>query len=333
MANLKLTFASQNYDRIRGITDGQIPVAGVDLEFLELPPWFSFPRMVRDREFAVSEMGITVYTATLAIKNPPFIAIPVFLSRTFRRSAIYINADSGITQPGDLIGKKIGEAFLYGHDGAVWPRGIMQDAYGVPPESCSYYIGGVDKPSPPWDWLPFSPPPTMQVQHIGPGRSLDDMLEKGEIDALYSAITPPSILRGSPKVRRLFEDAEQVERDDFTRTGVFPIMHLVVIRRDVYEQNRWIARALYDAFRKAKQEILDLYYNAFGGRIHLLLTIPLLTELVERNRRMMGSDPWPYGVEANRKTLETFLRYHHEQGLSRRRWNVEELFAPETLAE
>jgi 4,5-dihydroxyphthalate decarboxylase len=333
VANLKLTFACQNYDRVRALIEGRVALAGIDLNYLDLPPWFTFPRMVGGREFEASELGITIYTATLGLKDPPFIAIPVFLSRTFRRSAIYVNANSGIETPKDLIGKRVGEAFLYGHDGALWPRGILQDDYGVPPQSCSYFLGGVDKPAAPWDWLPYRPPPFMRVEHVGAERSLDAMLEAGEIDALYSAITPPSILRGSPRVRRLFEDAEAEERAAFKRTGVFPIMHLVVLRRDFYEQNRWVARALYDALRKAKDEVTDLYYNNFGGRLHLLIMIPLLTELVERNRRMMGDDPWPYGVEPNRKTLEAFLRYHHEQGLSPRRLVPEELFAPETLVD
>jgi hypothetical protein len=332
MASLNLTFASQRYDRVRALVEGRVPLQGIDLNYVDLPPWLLFPRMVGDREFDASELGITIYTATLALKEPPFIAIPVFLSRTFRRSAIYVNTKCGIATPKDLIGKRVGEAFLYGHDGALWPRGILQDDYGVPPESCRYFIGGVDKPAAPWSWLPFGPPPSMRVEHVGAGRSLDAMLEAGEIDALYSAITPPSILRGSPRVRRLFEDAEADERDYFKRTGVFPIMHLVVLRRDFYERNRWVARALYDALRKAKDEVTDLY-NAFGGRIHLLFMIPLLTELMERNKRMMGSDPWPYGVEANRKTLEAFLRYHYEQGLSPRRLSPEDLFAPETLVD
>jgi hypothetical protein len=333
MPNLTVNYASQTYDRVRPLTDGQISVDGADFRFTELPPWFLFPRMVRDKEFDASELGITIYTATLGLKDPPFIAIPVFLSRTFRRSAIYINSHSGIKEPKDLIGKRVGEAFLCGHDGALWPRGILQDEYGIPFESCHYFIGGVNRPTPPWNWVPFEPPKKLNVTQIGPNQSLDAMLEAGEIDALYSAIAPESILRGSPNVCRLFEDAEPAERDYFKRTGVFPIMHLVVLRRDFYQQNRWVARALYDAFRKAKDEIADLYFNSLGGRIHVLLMIPLLTELIERNRKMMGNDPWPYGLAANTKTIETFLRYHHEQGFSSRLLSSEELFAPETLVD
>jgi 4,5-dihydroxyphthalate decarboxylase len=327
---LDLTFASQNYDRVRALTEGRIAPEGITLKHIELPPWFLFPRMIRDREFELSELGLTLYVGTLGLDKPPFVAIPVFLSRTFRRSQIYVSAASNIREPKDLIGKRIGEASLHGHDAAVWPRGIMADEHGVPFDTCTYYVGGVNSPSRPSEWVPFRAPTNMRVEHIGE-RTLDAMLEAGEIDALYTAITPKSWVNRSPKVRLLFEDAEPLERDYFRRTGVFPIMHLVVIRRDVYEANRWAARALYDAFKQAKQEAHDLYYKTYGGRIHLLLMIPLLTELIEANHKMMGDDPWPYGVAPNRATLETFLRYHHAQGFSQRRFTPEELFAPETL--
>ena len=330
---LNLTFASQSYDRIRALTEGRIRPDGIALEHVELPPASLFPRMIRDREFALAELGLTLYVGTLGLPDPPFIALPVFLSRTFRRSQIYISAASGLRSPADLVGKRIGEAALHGHDAAVWLRGILADEHGVPFASASYHVGGVNAPSPPPDWVPFKRETNMRVEHIGTTRTLDAMLAAGELDALYSAITPKSHLERSPSVRLLFEDAEPIERDWFRRTGVFPIMHLVVIRRDVYQANRWMARALYEAFRKAKQEAHDLYDQAYGGRIHLLLMIPLLTELIEANRRMMGEDPWPYGFEPNRKTLETFLRYHHEQGFSQRRFAPEELFAQETLAD
>jgi 4,5-dihydroxyphthalate decarboxylase len=330
---LPLTFASQSYDRIRALAEGRIHPDGVTLKHVELPPWHLFPRMIRDKEFEVSEMGLTLYVGTLGLDPPPFIALPVFLSRTFRRSQIYVSVASRIEKPTDLIGKRIGEASLHGHDAAVWLRGILADEHGVPFDSATYHVGGVNAPSPLSTWVPFKGSTKMRVEHIGPSRTLDAMLQAGEIDALYTAITPKSFLERSPRVRLLFEDAEPLERDFFRRTGVFPIMHLVVLRRDIYEANRWLARALYDAFKAAKQEAHDLYYGTYGGRIHLLLMIPLLTELIEANRKMMGDDPWPYGVAANRRTLEAFLRYHHEQGFSQRRFSPEELFAPETLAD
>lgn len=332
MANLKLKFACQDYDRTKGLTDGSIRIEGAELDHIDLPPWATFERLIKGGEFDVSEMGLTFYMGTLALEDPPFIALPVFLSRTFRHSTIYVNKASGIRWPRDLIGKRVGEAFCYGHDAGIWSKGILSDEYGVPTDSYRYFIGGVDRPVPPWDWLPFRPPPNVRIEHIGPARTLDPMLESGEIDALYSAIVPPSLLRRSPNVGRLFEDAEPVERDYYRRTGIHPIMHVAVIRRTVYRQHPWLAQALYKAFKEAKEQVMKLY-RSYEGRMHLLLMIPLLTELQERNRDMMGEDPWPYGVEPNRKTLETFCRYHHEQGLSARRYAPEELFAPETLAD
>jgi 4,5-dihydroxyphthalate decarboxylase len=323
---LDLTFASQNYDRVRALTEGRIAPEGIALRHIELPPWFLFPRMIRDREFELSELGLTLYVGTLDLDKPPFVAIPVFLSRTFRRSQIYVSAASNIREPKDLIGKRIGEASLHGHDAAVWPRGIMADEHGVPFDSCTYYVGGVNSPSRPSEWVPFREPTHMRVEHIGE-RTLDAMLEAGEIDALYTAITPKSRVNRSPKVRLLFEDAEPLERDYFRRTGVFPIMHLVVIRRDVYEANRWVAQTLMQAFREAQA----LAYRELEETAALKVMLPWLTAHLEATQREMGRDYWSYGLEPNRKGLETFLRYHHAQGLSPRLLTPDDLFAPEAL--
>ena len=324
---LEFKFASQNYDRVRPLTEGRIQPEGIALKHVELPAWFTFPRMVRDKEFECSELGITIYVGTLGLEKPPFIAIPVFLSRTFRRSQIYINAKSGIRSPKDLIGKRIGEAALHGHDAAVWPRGILADEHGVPFDSATYVVGGMNSPVPEWDWSPFKHRTNMRVEHIGDKRCLDDMLRVGEIDALYTAITPKSWLKRSPNVRLLFEDCRadgarflsQDRRVPDHATGRHPPRHL--------RAEPLGPRALYDAFRKSKQEVHDLYDQGYGGRLHLS-DDPLVTDSEERNRREMGDDPWPYGVEPNRKTLEAFLRYHHEQGFSRRRFAPEEIFAP-----
>ena len=332
MSPLKLRFASQDYDRTKGLTDGSVKIEGIELEHVDSPPWLTFERLIKGGEFDVSEMGLTFYLGTLLLEDPPFIALPVFLSRTFRHSSIYINRASGILTPKDLIGKTVGEAFCYGHDAGVWSKDILSDEYGVPTDSYRYLIGGVDRPAKPWDWLPFKPPAHVDVRHIGTEHTLDAMLESGEIDALYSAIVPPSLLRRSPKVGRLFEDAEPIERDYYRRTGIHPIMHVVVIRRSVYREHPWIAKALYDGFKEAKEQVMTLH-RAYEGRMHLLLMIPLLTELYERNREMFGADPWPYGLKANHKTLDTFLRYRQEQGLTKTRLAPEEIFAPETLTE
>jgi 4,5-dihydroxyphthalate decarboxylase len=331
MTDLKLTFACWNYDRTKALADGGVKPEGIALNYINLFPGETFQRMVRYKEFDVAELGFKNYLNLIDAGDPPFVAIPVYPVRLFLHSAIFINKQSGIATPEDLIGKRVGELFSYGHDAAIWARGILSDEYGVPHNSVTYHVGPIE-PAIRRDWRQFAPPKDVRVETIGPTQGLDAMLEAGEIDALYSAITPPSVLNGSPKVGRLFENYEAVERDYYKRTGVFPIVHLVVIRRELYEQHRWVAQSLYKAFKAAKDEAQKLYEQQ-AGAMHRLFMTPWLTAHQEENRKLMGDDFWPYGLEPNRKALELFLRYHHEQGLSKRLITVDELFAPETLVD
>ncbi|HEY1230550.1 MAG TPA: ABC transporter substrate-binding protein, partial [Ramlibacter sp.] len=237
---------------------------------------------------------------------------------------IYVNADSGIREPKDLIGKRIGNP-EYQMTAPVWIRGMLQDEYGVPVDSVTYYTGGEEEPNR-TEKLALDLPSNIRVERIGPNQTLAAMLASGEIDALYTA-RMPSTFHGTNKVRRLFADFVPVEKDYFRRTGIFPIMHTVVIRRDVYEQNRWVAQSLYKAFCQAQQETYrDLYETAA-----LKAMLPWLTAHVEEARRDMGEDFWPYGFDRNQATLATFLRYSYEQGLSRKLLEPAQLFAPETL--
>ena len=201
----------------------------------------------------------------------------------------------------------------------------MSDEHGVPHNSATYVVGPLE-PAVRRDWRQFPPPANVRVETIGPTQGLDAMLEAGEIDALYSAITPPSVLHGSKNVGRPFDNYEAVERDYFKRTGVFPIVHLVVIRKALYEKHRWVAQSLYQAFKAAKDEAQKIY-EAQAGSMHRLFMTPWLTAHQEENRQLMGDDFWPYGLEPNRKAPDLFLRYHHEQGLSKRRITVDELRA------
>lgn len=330
MANLELTFSCWSYDRTRALMDGTVKPEGIDLTYLPTFPAETFQRALHNKEFDACELGLTFYLATLHSPDPPFVAIPVYPVRLFTHSAIYVNTDSGIHEPKDLIGKKMGELFIYGHDAGTWSKGILADEYGVPTNSYNYYLGGVDRTVPPWDWFPLKPPADVNVQHIGAGRTLDQMLETGEIDALYSALVPPSYLKRSPHVRRLFEDAESVERAWFRKTGIFPIMHVVAIRTEVYRNNPWVAQALYQALVAAKARTED-QFRLQEANMHRLFMIPWLTEHREENRKLMGDDLWPYGVASSHKAIDTFLRYHYEQGVSRRRFTPEQIFLPELL--
>jgi 4,5-dihydroxyphthalate decarboxylase len=254
-----------------------------------------------------------------------FVAIPIFPSRLFRHSSIYINADAGIREPKDLIGKRVGTP-EYQMTAPVWIRGILSDRYGVPVESVTYYTGGEEEPGRS-EKLKLDLPPTIKIKPIGPTQTLSAMLANGEIDALHTARMPSTFSTGGGKVTRLFENYKEVEQHYFRDTGIFPIMHTVVIRREIYEQNRWIAQALFKAFVEAQRRAYDdLYVTAA-----LKAMLPWLTAHVEETRAIMGDDYWAYGFERNRATLATFLRYHHEQGLSKRLLTPEELFAPEAM--
>jgi 4,5-dihydroxyphthalate decarboxylase len=331
MANLKMTLACWDYDRTRALFDGRVRPEGIDLEL-----WSTFnvgeimERMLRHRQFEVSELGITYYLRSLEYAGAPFIAIPVFPNRFFRHSSIFVNATKGIRTPADLAGRRVGELHRYGHDAGVWAKGALSDDFGVKAASMVHYVGGMDRTVTEPDWAPGDPPADVTIHQLSAEQGLDRMLESGEIDAVFTAHVPPSARRSPDRVKRLFPDFEEVERDYYRRTGIFPIMHTVVIRRDVYEQNRWIARALMDAFEQAKTLAMKAY-NAADMFFNAPTMIPWLVGLRDRNRALMGEDYWPYGVEANRKVLEACLRHHREQGILKRSYEVDELFAPETL--
>jgi 4,5-dihydroxyphthalate decarboxylase len=325
MAKLRLTLACWNYDRTRALLEGRVPMDGVDLNYLSLPVEEIFFRMLRHREFDAAEMSLSSYTLSLFRENPPFIAIPVFPSRFFRHSCIYIHSDSGIREPKDLVGKRIGNP-EYQMTAPVWIRGIMSDEYGVPAAGATYLSGGEEEPGRP-EKLALDLPPEIRTQAIPANKTLSRMLECGEIDALYTARAPSTFRGGEGSVRRLFPDYLQVEREYFEKTGIFPIMHTVVIRRDIYEKNPWLAQSLYKAFVAAKRAAWEDLHEMAA----LKTMLPWLVQHVEDTEKTMGTDFWPYGLEENEHVLETFLRYSHEQGLSKRQLSSRELFAPESL--
>ena len=328
---LKLNFAYWNYDRTRALTDGSVRIEGVDLNYRsDVIVSDIFERMIRQREFDVSELGLTFYLRTLDLDDPPFIAIPVFPNRFFRHSSVFINKASGIKTPQDLAGKTVGELSTYGHDAGVWAKGIIGEDYGVTPDQYRWIIGGIDHPQKPHSFIPQPHPANVDVADAPEGKALGPMLESGELDAVFSAIVPQCVLKNSPNVGRLFADYESVEREYFARTAIFPIMHTVVIRKDVHEKNPGLAQAIYKGFCDAKDVAVKQYLGATMFH-HAPVMIPWLSQLMSENRRLMGDDWWPYGVAANRKTVDTFLRYHFEQGLSKRRLTCEDIFVPELL--
>ncbi len=325
MSALRLSLSCWSYDRTRALADGGVRPEGIELVYLPHEVEETFFRMLRNREFDVAEMSLSSYVMSLRADPPPFVAIPVFPSRSFRHSSVFISTKSGISKPQDLRGKRIGvpEFQLTAN---VWVRGILADEHGVPVDSVEYLSGGEEEPGRD-EKLKLELPPAIRIRPIGPTQTLSHMLAEGEIDAVQAPRAPSTLHTRPDAVKRLFPNYVEVEREYWRRTKIFPIMHTVAIRREVYEKNRWIAQSLHKAFTAAKAK-------AYEGlaRVHCLDTmLPWQAAQVEEVKREMGEDWWPYGLAPNRHVLDTFLRYHHEQGLSKRRYKPEELFAPETL--
>jgi 4,5-dihydroxyphthalate decarboxylase len=325
MPRLRLSLACWDYDRTRALADGSVRPEGIDLNYQNLYVEETFFRMLRNREFDAAEMSLSSYCVSLMRDEPAFIAIPVFPSRFFRHSCIFVSAASGIREPRDLAGKKIGVP-EYQMTAPVWIRGILQDEYGVDAAGCEYWTGGEEEPGRD-EKLKLDLPVKFRVKPIGPDKTLARMIADGELDAMHTARAPSTFMTQPDRVKRLFENYVEVEKAYYRKTGIFPIMHTVVIRRELYDANRWIAQSLFKAFQQAQRRT----YDTLSTTMALTTMLPWQVAHVEEARRELGEDWWPYGYEANRHVLETFLRYHHEQGLSKRRLEARELFAPETL--
>lgn len=319
MAKLTLTLACWDYDRTRPLMDGRVQPEGIDLNFVCLPPEETFWRQVRHGEFDASEFSLSYLTFFRSREDWAYIGIPVFVSRSFRHSCIYVNAESGIQRPEDLAGRRVGVPG-YQMTATVWMRGLLQHEYGLPPNRMSWVYSREDI----FSW---TPPVDLSIQRIPADKTLDGMLESGEIAALLTARKPPSFVKGSPRVARLFPDHRAAEEDYFRRTGLFPIMHSVIVRREIQEKHPWVAQSLYKAFAEAKR----LCYEDMQEAAALKYSLPWLLDEVERTQEVMGRDFWPYGLRENRHTVETLVQYSHEQGLAARRVPPEELFADVTF--
>ena len=331
MSDVKLDIAFWDYDRTRALADGTVKMPGIEVSFHSAPIVTQIFEGAVQGKFQVSELGMTFFLRTFQDRDSPFLAIPVFPNRAFRHSAIYINRSSGIETPEDLNGKTIGELALYSHDAGIMPKGMLMDEYGFKPETCRWIIGGLDWPMKPIDFVAKPHPANVNVSDIPKGKELGAMLEAGEIDALISADNPKCVLENSPKVTRLFPDYVAVEREYYRRTGIFPIMHTVVIRKDTLAQNPGLAKTIYKGFWDAKNAAVKEYEH---GHIfnNMGTMFPWFSHLIEEDRAVLGNDWWPYGIEANRGAINAVLRYHFEQGITKRLFKIEDIFVPELLA-
>jgi 4,5-dihydroxyphthalate decarboxylase len=318
---IDLSIAIGNYDRHQPLKDGRVRPEGVNLQFAMSRTRDIFYRMLQYQDFDVAEMSMSSYSIGLAQGRRDFIAIPVFPSRFFRHGCIYVHNGSGIERPEDLKGKIVGTP-EYHMTANVWIRGLLADDYGVQASDVEWVTGGAER-------VTFDLDPAIRLRQAESQRAVEEAFERGEIQAMFSAAAPEPIVRKSPHVRALFSNVQHMEEDYFRRTGIFPIMHTIVLRREIYDQHPWIARNLFDSFLEAKRLVL---HNLRGPNA-LPYTMPSLMHYLEQQRAVFGDDPWPYGVEQNLPTLTALQRYLEQQGLVRTAPSFKEMFAANCLGE
>ena len=324
MAKLNLSVAVRDYDRTRPLTDGLVQIDGVDPVFMALDPEEIFFRAFRHAEFDICELSLSSFTVKTAQGNCPYIGVPAFVSRAFRHTSIYVRTDR-IKKPADLKGRKIGVP-EYQLTANVWARALLEDDYGVKPSDIHWIRGGLEEAGRP-EKIAITLPKDVRLDNAPEGRTLSSMLEAGEIDGFIGPRVPSCFERGHPNVGWLFPDPVAAAKDYFKRSGIFPIMHLIGVRRELAEQHPWLPGAVFKAFDQAKTMALHKLADTSSTKV----TLPFVEERLMEAKQLMGEDFWPYGVETSRKTLETFLKHHHSQGLSPRLLKVEELFHPGTL--
>ncbi len=326
MSDLPITYAGIEYfDRTRPLLDGEVKPEGISLKFVPFQwPFELFRRVAQSTEFDAAEMSFSTYANLISRGNDRYIAIPFFPSRHFRHGDIYVHRDSGINQPGDLRGRKVGIP-QYQMTAAVWQRAFLQYDYGVLPSEIHWYTGGLTSPGllEPNATLNL---PGVTINLIPDTKSLEGSLADGELPALLSGIRPAALLDGSGRVRRLFPNYREVEQEYYRRTGFFPIMHLMVVRRALYQEHTWIAASLLRAFVQAQR----IGWEKLQRVDTLKVLLPWLPAEIEATTALMGPNHWKQGFSENYDILDTMCQYHHEQGLSKRRFTPEELFARET---
>jgi len=319
MASLRLNFACGPYDRTQALRDGTIRPEGIELNYLTLQPAEIFWRMLQFKEFDASEMSLSNYTTLVSEGNPPFIAVPAFPSRVFRHGYFFINTTKGIRSGADLKGKR-GGVPEYSMTAAVYMRGLMQHEFGVKPSDVEWVQGRTDR-------LGRKLPADVKLTQAPAGAELGDLLERGEIDFLITANNPLSFRRGAKNVQRLFPNYAEMEKDYYRRTKIYPIMHTVVIRRDIYERDPWAATSLYKALCLAKEHCYQHLVETGSPKA----SFAWLQPMIEEEQSIIGRDWYPYGIAQNKPSIEALLQYTHEQGLSARRLKIEDLFAPSTM--
>ncbi|MGH7770450.1 MAG: ABC transporter substrate-binding protein [Candidatus Binatia bacterium] len=314
----RITFAGGDYDRTHPLIEGSVKPEGLELDWRVLPYHEIWTRMLNRYEFHASELSLSSYLIARTM-GKPLIALPIFPARAFRHSCVFVNAQSGIREPRDLAGKKVALA-EFQQTATVWVRGTLQHEYGVDLEKIRWFTWSKTR-------MEIEMPRRYDVTQIPSGKEPDEMLARGELDAMICANLFPSMLNGRPEIRRLFENYPEVEAAYFYKTGIFPIMHTVAMREELWKESPWIALSLFEAFQRAKAEAYARLNDLSPYRISLVW----FREPVRRQKEILGDDAWPYGLAKNRHAVETLMGYLYEQGLAQKKLPVEELFAPNTL--
>lgn len=324
MSKLTVSLSACDYDRTRALFNGTVAIRGCEVIAVAMAPEEAFHRAFRYQEFDITELSLSNYMNVTARGISHYVAIPVFPSRLFRHSSIYVRADRGIERPLDLRGKVVGVP-EYQMTAAVWIRGILQDDYGVQPAEMRWRNGGLEQAGRKQK-VALELLKDIDLQELPAGETLSKALDEGRIDAVVSALAP-SCFNRNPMVRRLFPDYRAAEEDYYRRTGIFPIMHVVGIRKSLLEKHPWLAVNTYLAFLEAKR----LCYRDMEKIGHVFTTLPWPVDELERARKLMGEDFWSYGVQQNTREIDAITRYAFEQGLTSRRLNAEDLFVSSTF--
>jgi 4,5-dihydroxyphthalate decarboxylase len=325
VSKLKLSVAMGNYDRTRPLVDNDVRMDGADPVYMLLSPEEMFFRAFRDVAFDISELSLSSFTVKQAAGTNPYVGVPVFPSRAFRHTSIYIRTDRGIASPADLKGRRIGTP-EYQLTACVWARALLHEEYGVKPSDITWVRGGMEDPGRP-EKIPLQLPADVRLESAPADTTLSDLLERGDIDGIVGPRAPSGFERGDPRIAWLFSDPAQTAAEYFRKTRIFPIMHVLGIRRELVQDHPWLPMAVLKAFAEAKSVALARLVDTSACKV----TLPFVEEQLRGARALMGADFWSYGVAPNRHVLDHFLHHHHAQGLSRRRLQVEELFHPSTF--
>jgi 4,5-dihydroxyphthalate decarboxylase len=318
MSKVKLTLACGYYDLLRPLLEGVVEADGIDLNVVTMASPERHGRMLRHEEFDVCELSLVSYLVAWD-RQRAFTAIPVFPHRRFRHGYMVKRNGCGIEKPSDLNGRRVGLDTLQNSAG-LWMRGILQDHYGVDLRTVEWWCQEEED-------VPLEPASWMKVERVPKGKDIDRMLINGELEGALYPETLPSIREGLPQVGLLFPNPKQAETEYFQKSGIFPIMHTVVVKNRILEQHPWVAVSLMHAFEEAKKVC---YERMKDPRCFALVFVK---ELMEEQKKVFGSDPWPYNLEGNRVALEAVVRYEHDQGMIRKDPKIEELFFPPSLQE